>query len=150
MTVAIGADHRGYQLKDDIKRFLRTKHVRVLDCGTDTADPVDYPVIAIAVAEAVRRRNARLGILLCHTGNGMAIAANKVPGIRAALVFDPVFADLARRHNDANILVLPAGFITERRSIRAIVTTFMKTPFAGGRHRRRVNLIRRYEKIHGL
>jgi len=150
MTVAIGADHRGYQLKNDIKCLLRAKHVRVLDCGTDSTEPVDYPVIAVAVAEAVRHRNARFGILLCHTGNGMAIAANKVPGIRAALVFDPVFAGLARRHNDANILVIPAGFVTPRRVIRAIIGAFLTTSFEGGRHRRRVNLIRRYEKTHAL
>lgn len=147
MTVALGADHRGFPIKIEIKRYLRGRHIRIMDCGADTPEPVDYPIIARAVAEAVARRRARFGILLCYTGNGMAIAANKVKDARAAVALTPVFAHYARLHNDANILVIPAGF-TPTNKIKIIISEFLKTKFEGGRHRRRVNLIRRYEKAH--
>lgn len=148
MTVAIGADHRGYQLKMQITQYLQRRKIQVLDCGTDSNAPVDYPVIALAVAQSIQHHRARFGILLCYTGNGMAIAANKVKGVRAALVWEPVFARFARMHNDANILVLPAGFIADIKKIKRIISIFLKTPFALGRHRRRVSLIRRYENTH--
>lgn len=147
MIVAIAADHRGVKSKDQIIARLRSKRIEIKDFGTFTEDPVDYPGLAFKVAECVGRKHARFGILLCHTGNGMAIAANKVPGVRAAICPDPVFAGLARRHNDANILVIPAGFV-KTSVVPRIIDTFLKTGFEGGRHRRRINQIRQYEKIH--
>jgi len=147
MIIAIATDHRGVLLKDKIIAQLRSKRIKIKDFGAFTEDPVDYPIFAFKVAECVGRKQARFGILLCHTGNGMAIAANKVPGVRAAICPDKVFAYLARRHNDANILVVPAGFV-KASSVSKIIETFLKTGFEGGRHRRRINQIRKYEKSH--
>jgi ribose 5-phosphate isomerase B len=145
MIIAIGSDHRGIKMKEKIVVRLLAKHYQVKDFGAFNLEPADYPIYAFKVGECVSRKKARFGILLCHTGNGMAIAANRVPGIRAAICPDRTFAGLARRHNDANILVIPAGFIRTA-AVHRVIDTFLKTDFEGGRHRRRINLIHRYEK----
>lgn len=146
MTIAIGSDHRGFVLKAKIITLLKKKGMRVIDHGTDGPESVDYPAYAIKVAESVRKRRAQSGILICHSGQGMAMAANKTRGIRAAIAWQPAIAGLARRHNDANILVLPAGFIRSAERAKEIVRAFLTEPFEGGRHRRRLNIIKDYER----
>jgi ribose 5-phosphate isomerase B len=145
MIIAIGTDHRGFKLKERIKNYLRDRRMKILDFGTFSDAPVDYPEFALRVAQSVGRKRARFGVLLCHTGNGMAIAANKVKGVRAAICPAPAYADLARRHNDANILVIPAGFVKTAVALR-ILRVFLKAQFEAGRHKRRINIIARYEK----
>jgi ribose 5-phosphate isomerase B len=145
--VAIGADHRGFALKEQARALLASEGVEVADKGSFTPDPADYPDAALAVAEAVSTKAADLGILACGTGNGMAIAANKVAGVRAALCLTPEMARLARQHNDANVLVLASDCTPERDSLEAI-RAFLAASFEGGRHERRVGKIRNYEAGH--
>jgi RpiB/LacA/LacB family sugar-phosphate isomerase len=136
-AVALGADHGGFQLKQAIKQHLQSKGLPVTDYGTTSTDSTDYPDYAQAVARSVAEHQHHFGILICTSGVGMSIAANKVPGARAALVWDVEAAAMARRHNDANILCLSAKS-TQPDQIAAIVDTFLATPFEGGRHERRV------------
>jgi ribose 5-phosphate isomerase B len=145
MTVALGADHRGFRLKESLKEWLAGQGHRVLDFGTGSADSADYPDHAFLVGEAVAARRARRGILLCGSGIGMSIAANKVTGVRAALCLDERMAVASREHNDANVLCLAADRLTPARA-RRIVAAWLATKHAGGRHRRRVGKIRRYER----
>jgi len=140
MTIALGADHAGVALKDAVKRLLDTRGLRYTDFGTDAADSVDYPDYAAQVAHAVAHGEADRGILVCGTGIGMAIAANKVAGVRAAPVYTADTAKVAREHNDLNVLALGARTTTED-DARAIVDAFLDTPFAGGRHGRRIDKI---------
>jgi ribose 5-phosphate isomerase B len=136
-TVAIAADHAGVALKAVIGRVLGELGYRVLDLGTDTADSVDYPDFAQAVATAVGGSDAAWGVLICGTGIGMSIAANRHPAIRAALVHDASSARLARQHNDANVVALGARLIGDEVA-RDCVRTFFSTAYEGGRHQRRV------------
>jgi glycine hydroxymethyltransferase len=136
-VVALGADHGGLELKEAVKRHLKEQQISFLDWGASSAEPSDYPDYARAVAQAVADGQARVGILFCTTGVGMSIAANKVPGARAALVADDETAALARRHNDANILCLSGTALSAQQST-SIVDTFLNTKFEGGRHERRV------------
>lgn len=145
MKIAIGADHRGYRTKSRIIGYLGDQGYEVLDYGTLSEDSVDYPDFAIDVAEKVARRGARFGILLCHSGQGMVMAANKVRGIRAAFCVNEEYARFARAHNDANVLVMPAGFLKFGKKMKGIIETFLKTKFEGGRHLRRVKKIKKYE-----
>jgi len=145
--IVLAADHGGVALKAVLIRLLSGMGWDVRDLGTDSTDPVDYPDYGFAAAEAVRRGEADRAILLCKSGIGMAIAANKSSGVRAALVSTVADALLSRRHNDANVLVLGALEVPPRRA-RNIVRAWLATPFEGGRHRRRVEKIRRYEKAH--
>ncbi len=145
MIVAIGADHNGVSLKAAIVEFLRSRGVEVLDMGTQSADSVDYPDFAFRVARAVAEGRADRGILICGTGIGMAIAANKVPGIRAANCNDLLMARLARKDNDANVLTL-GGRILAPYLAREIVAVFLDTPFEGGRHARRLQKIANLEE----
>lgn len=145
--IVLAADHGGVALKADLVRFLSGKGYAVRDLGTDTPDPVDYPDYGFAATEAVQRREADRAILICKSGIGMAIAANKAKGMRAALVSTVPDAELARRHNDSNVLVLGSNEVPARRA-RSIVWAWLTTPFEGGRHRRRVEKIRRFEKAH--
>jgi ribose 5-phosphate isomerase B len=140
MRVALGADHAGVQLKQDIKRQLDERGISYTDFGTDSTEPVDYPDYARTVGEAVASGQYDSGILFCGSGVGMAIAANKIPGVRAAAVFDADAARLSREHNDANVLSLGER-VTPVDQARAIVNAFLDTPFAGGRHQRRVDKI---------
>ncbi len=145
--IVLAADHGGVDLKADLRRLLSGMGYPVRDMGTDAADPVDYPDYAFAAAAAMRRGEADRAILICKSGIGMAIAANKARGIRAAVVSTVEDAGLSRSHNDANVLVLGANEISPRRA-RNIVRVWLETPFEGGRHRRRVEKIRRFEKAH--
>ncbi len=135
--VALGADHAGFQLKDVIKKHLQTQGYEVDDVGTWSAAPVDYPDFAVQVANRVAEGHNDLGILICGTGIGMSIAANKVGGVRAALARDPATASLARQHNDANVLALGTRDATGEQAI-AIVESFLSAKFEGGRHQRRI------------
>ncbi len=143
MKIAIGSDHAGFDLKEQVKGSLAGLH-EVTDVGTDSTDSVDYPDFALSVARLVAEGKVERGILLCGTGIGMSVAANKVKGIRAALAFDLYTAMQARRHLDANILVLGAG-VTGRALALEIVAKWLETPFEGGRHARRIEKIRRLE-----
>jgi RpiB/LacA/LacB family sugar-phosphate isomerase len=136
--VAIGADHGGFELKESLKQHLEKRGVSVADYGADSHDSTDYPDYARAVAQSVAQRKAEFGVLICTTGVGMSIAANKVPGVRAALIADENTAALARRHNDANVLCL-SGKSTALEEAAKIVDAFLTARFEGGRHERRLN-----------
>ena len=144
MRIAIGADHRGLELKQFIIELLKQMGHSYQDLGTHTADSVDYPDIAQKVAEKVAAGNFDLGVLICDTGIGMCIAANKVKGIRAASVYDAFGTRRARQHNDANILCLGARETQD--TVREIVEVFLNTQFEGGRHQRRIDKIRAIEE----
>lgn len=137
MTVAIGNDHAGTDYKRSIAAMLEKEGHTVLNQGTDGSGSVDYPDFAHRVAELVAGGKADLGIVICGSGNGVAITANKHAGVRAALAWTEEIAALARSHNDANVLSIPARFVSLRRA-RAMVRTFLSTPFEGGRHAARV------------
>ncbi len=138
--IAVGGDHAGYAMRQHLIQHLRAVGAEVLDEGTPTADPVDYPDYAHRVAEAVSNGQAELGIVVCGSGNGVNITANKHRGIRSALAWNAEVAALARQHNNANVLALPARFINEAES-DAIVDAFLAARFEGGRHERRVSKI---------
>jgi len=144
--IAIGADHAGFQVKERIKQFLENAGHAVEDVGTESEESVDYPEFARAVAEKVAGGLAQVGVLVCGTGMGMAIAANKVPGIRAAVVHDKVTARAAREHNDANVLTLGGRLIEPGLAVE-IVKEFLDAQFAGGRHQRRVDKISEMEQV---
>lgn len=135
--IAIGSDHAGFELKNLIKDKLEKSGYLVEDFGTDSPASMDYPDVAHPLSDSVSEGNNQLGILLCGSGNGVAIAANKQKGIRAAICWLPELASLARQHNDANILVLPARFIDVSTAIQ-IVDSFLNAVFEGGRHAQRV------------
>jgi RpiB/LacA/LacB family sugar-phosphate isomerase len=139
-AIAIGADHGGFELKELLRQYLHKKGMTVTDFGTTSREPTDYPDYAQAVARSISERQHHLGILVCTSGIGMSIAANKVPGVRAALVWDEQAAQMARQHNDANVLCL-AGKGTEPELAKRIVDAFLTGNFEGGRHERRVNKI---------
>jgi ribose 5-phosphate isomerase B len=145
VRVAIGCDHAGFPLKVDIVAFLGAEGHEVLDLGTDSEEPVDYPDVCAAVGRAVAEGRADRGIVLGGSGQGEQIAANKVPGIRAALCNDPHLAELSRRHNDANVLAL-GGRIVAPPLAEDIVRLWLATPFDGGRHARRVGQIAEIER----
>ncbi len=144
-TVAIGADHGGVALKDTLKAYLEELGYTPTDCGTHSTDPVDYPDIALAVAEWVASGRAWRGILIDGAGIGSCMAANKVPGIRAAMCYDQATALNSREHNDANVLTLGAGLIGVTLA-KQIVKTWLETEFGGGRHARRVDKITAIEQ----
>jgi len=145
MKIALGADHAGFELKEKIKQKLVAQGITVDDCGTNSTASCDYPDFARSVAEEVAAHAADLGILVCSTGIGMSIAANKVPGIRAAKVDTEFEAGRSREHNDANVLTLGANIISEDEASK-IVDKWLATPFAGGRHERRVEKIAAIER----
>jgi ribose 5-phosphate isomerase B len=133
----IAADHGGFELKEHLKRFLEARGVAYEDLGTDSAESVDYPDYARRVAGAISRGEAERGILICGTGQGMAIAANRFHGVRAVTPFNEETARLVREHNDANVLAL-GGRVLAPALAERIVELFLETPFSGGRHQRRV------------
>lgn len=139
MRVYIGSDHAGVDLKTLIKEHFESRFDFV-DVGTFTSDSVDYPDFAHQVAENVLANDASMGILICGTGNGMAITANKHMGIRAALCWAPEIAALAKQHNNANVIVLPARFISVEKAIETL-NAFFDAQFEGGRHQRRIDKI---------
>ena len=145
LRIAMGADHGGYEQKEALKRWLEEKGHAVTDFGTDSAESVDYPDYAEPVARAVASGAADFGVLVCGTGIGMQMAANKVKGVRAANVVSPDFAKLSREHNDANVLTLSGRFVSLETN-ESIVDAFLSTGFSGGRHERRVAKIMAIEK----
>lgn len=138
--VAIGSDHAGFDYKDDLISFLEGKGIAFQDFGTHSTESVDYPDFAHPVATAVEKGDAAFGILLCGSANGVAITANKHQGIRAAICWGDELAQLARLHNNANIICIPARFVREG-DAEKMVDTFMSTHFEGGRHQNRVSKI---------
>lgn len=140
ITIAIGADHAGFEYKDLLQNYLREKGFELKDFGTNSADSVDYPDFAHPVASAVESEEFRFGILICGSANGVAITANKHQGIRAAIGWTEEIAALARQHNNANILCIPARFVSEE-EMKNITDRFFATDFEGGRHENRVNKI---------
>jgi ribose 5-phosphate isomerase B len=146
MKVAIGSDHRGFLAKEHIKRMLTQMGHEVQDFGTTSDASTDYPDYAVPVCKAVLRGEAARGILLCGSGIGMCMTANKVPGIRAALCHDELTAEMSRRHNDANVLCLGADLLGEE-LMRRMVGIWMSTGFDGGRHERRVKKIMQAESV---
>lgn len=138
MRIAIGADHAGYELKQKIQKHLEQQGFEMLDRGTNGPESVDYPDFARAVAEDVSHGRAERGILVCGSGIGMAISANKVPGVRAANISSEYEAQMSREHNDLNVLTIGARILDQPQAF-AIVDLWLKTPFAGGRHQRRVD-----------
>ena len=147
MRIALGADHAGVALKEDIKRLLDARGVVYRDFGTESTEPVDYPDYAVRVARAVADGAFDRGILFCGSGIGMAIAANKLPGVRSAAIFDEASAKTSREHNDLNVLSLGER-VTDPDEAGRIVTAFIDTPFAGGRHQRRVDKITALDTPH--
>ena len=140
MTIAIGCDHAGFAYKNPIIEHLRVKKYDVLDFGTFGIPSVDYPDFAHPTAEAVESGKAKVGVLICGSGNGVNITANKHQGIRAALCWETEIAELARLHNDANIISIPARFVSLEKAL-AMVDIFLETKFEGGRHANRVDKI---------
>ena len=139
-VIPIGSDHAGFHLKKRLIEELRALGYEPLDLGTHSTDSADYPDFAHSVAAKVEHHDAERGVLLCGTGLGMSYAANRHPGVRAAVAWSPEIAQLAREHNDANILILPARFVSEDEGVE-ILKTWLDTQFSGGRHSRRVEKI---------
>jgi ribose 5-phosphate isomerase B len=139
-TIAICCDHAGYDLKLKVIEQLQAAGAKIIDCGTNSTASCDYPDYAHPLADAVQKREVDYGIVICSTGNGITMTANKHQGVRAALCWEPRLAELARQHNNANVLGLPANFISAPIAID-IVRIFFQTDFEGGRHERRVNKI---------
>ncbi|HRH37177.1 MAG TPA: ribose 5-phosphate isomerase B [Flavobacteriales bacterium] len=138
--IAIGSDHAGYELKNTIRDHLEGAGLQVMDFGTQTSSSVDYPTYAHAVASEVASGVCEQGVLICGSGNGVNITANKHHGVRSALAWEPEVAKLAKEHNNANVLCLPARFISPEKAME-IVDAFLRATFEGGRHQRRVELI---------
>lgn len=145
MRVAIASDHAGFEQKQILRDYMDGNGIEVIDLGPDTDDRVDYPDYAEMVARAIAHGDADRGVLVCGTGIGMAIAANKIDGIRAANVVSPEFAALAREHNDANIVSVSGRFVDAEKNER-IIDAFLSTEFAGGRHAGRVDKIAALER----
>jgi RpiB/LacA/LacB family sugar-phosphate isomerase len=146
--IVMASDHGGVELKDFLAEVLRSKNIDLQDLGTYDSKPVDYPDFGHQVSERVSQGDAKRGILICTTGIGMSILANKYPNVRAALVQDRETARSSREHNDANILVL-AGATTDRALAREILEVWINTPFSGGRHQRRLDKITEIERALG-
>ncbi|MDA9563349.1 ribose 5-phosphate isomerase B [Flavobacteriales bacterium] len=140
MNLAIGGDHAGFELKQKVINYLTNKGHQLQDFGCNSEASVDYPDFAHPVATGVEQNKFELGILICGSGNGINMAANKHQGIRSALCWEPELATLARQHNDANILAIPARFISEKKALQ-IIDAFFNESFEGGRHQNRVNKI---------
>jgi len=139
-TIAIGCDHAGYDYKDSIIAMLKEMGIEILDFGTNSPASVDYPDFIHPVAESIETEKAQLGVIICGSGNGVAMTANKHQHIRAALCWQNDIATLARQHNDANVISIPARFVSESMA-KSMVKLFVETEFEGGRHQRRVDKI---------
>ncbi len=145
MKIAIGADHRGYKLKEKIKNYLNEKDIEVIDCGTDSEERTDYPKIVANVAKMVQKHEAEQGILICGTGFGMCITANKYRGIRSAPCYNVETAKFAKLHNNTNVLAIGADQTDEEDALK-IVEIWLETKFEGGRHEERLRMIEEIEK----
>lgn len=144
MVIAIGCDHGGYVLKSAIIEYLQSRDIVVSDLGCYSTESVDYPTYALAVGKAIQSGKADKGILLCGTGIGISIAANKVKGVRAAVVSDEFCAEKCAEHNDANVLCLGGRVVTPEKAVK-LVDIWLNTPFAGGRHQHRLDMIKAIE-----
>jgi ribose 5-phosphate isomerase B len=138
--IAIAADHAGFKLKEDLKAYLKSKKYEVIDFGTSSSDPVDYPEYGHKLARSIESGESQIGFTLCGTGNGINMTVNKYKSIRSALCWKKEIAILAREHNDANICALPARFISKEEAFE-IANAFLDTKFEGGRHERRIKKI---------
>ncbi|MBI4719208.1 MAG: ribose 5-phosphate isomerase B [Planctomycetes bacterium] len=147
MIIALSSDHRGFGAKEHVKTYLERAGHKVLDFGCNAPTSCDYPDTGIAGAESVARGDTERAILFCGTGIGMSMAANKVRGIRAALCHDELTAEMSRRHNNANVLCLPADLVGEE-LMRRVVDVWIRTDYEGGRHERRLQKIAEYENNH--
>ena len=145
MKIALGSDHAGFSLKETIKEHLSSQGYEIIDCGTDSEESVDYPDFSAKVAKTICDGVCEKGILVCGTGIGISIAANKLPGIRAAVCHDLFTAQVSREHNDANILAMGARVIASSLALE-MVDLWLATPFSGGRHQRRIDKISALEK----
>jgi ribose 5-phosphate isomerase B len=145
MQIGLACDHGGFELKEELKALLKSRGAEPIDMGTFNKDAVDYPDFGILVAEKISRGELEKGILICGTGIGMSIVANKFPGVRAALVNDLYSSRFSREHTDANILVI-GGRIVGKDLAKEIVKVWLDTPFAGGRHKRRLEKIETLER----
>ena len=143
--IAIGSDHGGYKLKEEIKKYLDEKEIKYIDCGCISEDRVDYPDIAKLVAEKVQNKECEEGIVICRSGIGMSIAANKFKGIRCAKCDNEEEAKFSKMHNNSNVLALGADYISTSEAI-CIVRAWIATPFEGGRHEERIKIIEEIEK----
>lgn len=144
MKLAVGCDHGGFEVMESIRAYLKEKGIEYVDFGTHSTDSVDYPLIALKVAKDVSGGDADLGVLVCSTGIGISIAANKVVGIRAAVVTNELCAELTRKDNNANILCMGGKVVDEETGLR-ILEAYLAEDFAGGRHARRVGQIQQIE-----
>jgi len=140
MKIAVGADHAGFRLKEHLKNYLKKNELDVIDYGTDSDQSVDYPDFGKKVAKAVQNGEVDRGIVICGTGIGMSMVANKYRNVRAALCLYPKMAEMARRHNDANVLAMGGRFVANQLALD-ILDVFLNTDFEGGRHKRRVDKI---------
>lgn len=140
IKLAVGSDHAGFDLKKDLLVYLSEKGYSVEDMGPNSSDSVDYPDFAHKVASCVETKTGDLGILICGSGNGVCITANKHHGVRAALAWEPEVASLARQHNNANVICIPARFVSQEKAFQ-IVDAYLDSAFEGGRHENRVNKI---------
>lgn len=140
ILVGMASDHAGYELKEYLKNLLKEKGYEVKDFGTNSPESMDYPDTAHPLAEAVEKGEAAFGVAMCGTGNGISMTLNKHQGVRAALCWSPEIAALAKQHNNANILSLPARFVTKEEAV-AIVNAYLSASFEGGRHQRRIDKI---------
>ena len=143
MKIAIASDHGGYQLKEEVKKYLEDRGIEILDLGTNSEESVDYPEYGHACGEAVASGKADRGIVCCGTGIGISIAANKVKGVRCALCTDVNMAVMTRKHKDANMLAM-GGRTTDTKTALEITAAWLDTEFEGGRHQRRVDMLNRY------
>jgi len=144
MKIAIGADHRGYELKQRLIEFMKKERHEVIDCGTNSVEPCDYPPIAYEVGRAVSKGRADRGILICMSGIGMSIMANKVPGVRAAMCDTVDCARLSREHNDANIIIISSKYVQDKPE--EMLKAFFTTDMTAERHKKRVDQIKEIEQ----
>lgn len=147
--ILIASDHAGFNLKEDLKKHLINKGLGVKDLGTDSLESCDYPAYAGALAELISKKRYSRGILICKTGIGNSIVANRFFGVRASLCYNVETARLTREHNDSNVLVLGAGFVSSKEA-KKILDVWLDTKFLGGRHRRRLNLLKEIEQKLGV
>jgi len=145
MKMLIASDHAGFRLKEKLKAYLEKKHIQVKDLGTYSEERCNYPEFASALAQDISRGKHKQGILVCKSGIGNSIVANRYPGVRAALSYSVKAAKLSREHNDSNVLVLGSAFVNEI-TAKKILGVWMETKFAGGRHRKRLNQLKQIEK----
>lgn len=143
--LAIGADHGGYKLKEEIKRYLEEKEIEYIDCGTDSEERTDYPIYAKKVAEEVQSKRAEGGILICRSGYGMAVVANKFKGIRAASIYDEESAKFAKADDNINVITLAGDYVTTNTAI-CIIRNWLGTEFKDGRYQERLQMIDEIEK----